>query len=582
MQSWMRKLFPATRRSHKPAPRAARLEVETLESRLLLNSGPLTPIAPGDAFVGNNADNVAQQEQLYGSTNFPSSQVEPYVAVNPRDHKNIVSVWQQDRWSDGASRGFQGGVSTDGGKTWTEIVIPGISQVSGGSAPRATDPWVSFSPDGAVYCNSLGLDPATGAASIMVSKSNDGGFTWGSPIVVNADADPTINGDLATYPFNDKESLTADPTNSRYVYSVWVQFQDTYDSSNNFLYEDGPVLFSRSADGGKTWEPSKTIYDPATTPLQVGDDVFTQGNRVLVQPDGTLVELFNEGRYDPNSNLFIFTLKDIRSTDHGATWSKPYTLAHYDETYEETWFNRSVVADADNPNLAVRTGDILPSFEVDPRNGNLYAVWQDGTHGSSSNSPVVIQLAMSTDGGKTWTDPVQANRTPTNIPVLDQQAFTPSIAVANNGTVAITYYDFRNNTPAPGLLTDAWAITVNPDGHGGLTNPKNWGNEIRLTSSSFDMELAPVSAGGRGFFVGDYEGLVAVNGNTFLAVFIQAGTAGAGTSAAYSRSFGPSDSAPATGASATIQAASTLDFGNDGSSDPLTPGFKKTSRRGHS
>jgi hypothetical protein len=206
----------------------------------------------------------------------------------------------------------------------------------------------------------------------------------------------------------------------------------------------------------------------------------------------------------------------------------------------DRWFNFSAVADPDHPDTPIRTADFLPSFEVDPKNGNLYAVWQDGAHGGPSSAPVVIQLAMSKDGGKTWTDPVQVNQTPSNVPALDQQAFTPSIAVNQDGTVAITYYDFRNNTSAAGLMTDYWAVTLDPNGRGGLTNPKNWGNEIRLTPDSFDMELAPESEG-RGYFVGDYQGLVAVNGNKFLAVFVQAGTAGAGTSAAFAVQFGRDD-----------------------------------------
>jgi hypothetical protein len=77
------------------------------------------------------------------------------------------------------------------------------------------------------------------------------------------------------------------------------------------------------------------------------------------------------------------------------------------------------------------------------------------------------------------------------------------------------------------------------DPKNGLANPKNWGNEIRLTPRPFDMELAPVT--GAGFFLGDYEGLVASIGNKFLAVFIQTGTAGAGTWAAFAVTFGPND-----------------------------------------
>src|SRR4051794_7530415 len=116
---------PALRRpSSKRRPRCP-LGVEALEHRELLSGNPI-PIAPSDAFANVTSDNVPAQD----GHNYASSQVEPYVAVNPHDPKNIVSVWQQDHWSTGASRGLQGGVSTDGGKTWTQIVIPGVSQTT--------------------------------------------------------------------------------------------------------------------------------------------------------------------------------------------------------------------------------------------------------------------------------------------------------------------------------------------------------------------------------------------------------------------------------------------------------------------
>lgn len=510
------------------------LGVEALEHRELLSGNPI-PIAPSDAFANVTSDNVAAQD----GHNYANSQVEPSVAVNPHDSKNIVSVWQQDRWSNGAARGFQGGVSTDGGKTWTQIVIPGISQVTGGTDARATDPWVSFSPDGTVFCNSLAYDPFTGVASVQVSKSTDGGFNWGAPIVVNTDGTPTVSGDLTTYPFNDKETLTADPTNSQYVYTVWVQFRDTFDGQGNFLYEDGLTLMSRSTDGGATWGPTTTVNDPLPNP-QVGDVSDNQGNQILVRPNGSLVDLFENLCWDPGIQSYRLTVQAVTSTDHGATWSAPYTVAQVDQGYADRWTYFSAVADPDHPDTPVRTADIIPGYAVDPKNGNLYAAWQDGPHGNGSSSPSVVQLAMSSDGGKTWTAPVQANRTPTNLPTLDQQAFNPAVAVNNNGTVAITYDDFRNNTAAAGVPTDVWAITVDPSGKGGLANPKNWGNEIRLTPQSFDMELAPQTEG-LGYFIGDYQGLAAVNGNKFLAVFIEAGTAGPGTSSAFAVQFSPGD-----------------------------------------
>jgi hypothetical protein len=47
----------------------------------------------------------------------------------------------------------------------------------------------------------------------LVSKSTDGGDTWSEPI--------TLIRDDSFFHFNDKESITADPTNANYVYAVW-------------------------------------------------------------------------------------------------------------------------------------------------------------------------------------------------------------------------------------------------------------------------------------------------------------------------------------------------------------------------
>jgi hypothetical protein len=75
----------------------------------------------------------------------------------------------------------------------------------------------------------------------------------------------------------------------------------------------------------------------------------------------------------------------------------------------------------------------------------------------------------------------------------------------------VTYYDFRNNTPSTSTLpTDAFAVFSHD---GGAT----FGNEARLTPTSFDLDLAP-RAGGR--FLGDYVGLSHA-GTTFVPFFTQ-------------------------------------------------------------
>jgi hypothetical protein len=67
-------------------------------------------------------------------------------------------------------------------------------------------------------------------------------------------------------------------------------------------------------------------------------------------------------------------------------------------------------------------------------------------------------------------------------------------------------YDFRNNTSAPGALTDYWIAYC----HSACTDGDNWGDENSLTNASFDIEQAPFARGPFGFFVGDYQGLSSV------------------------------------------------------------------------
>ena len=66
---------------------------------------------------------------------------------------------------------------------------------------------------------------------------------------------------------------------------------------------------------------------------------------------------------------------------------------------------------------------------------------------------------MSTDGGRTWSPTIKVNQTPTTEPNDDQQAFTPAVDVASDGTVTVSYYDFRHNTASPASLdTDYFAV----------------------------------------------------------------------------------------------------------------------------
>src|SRR5436309_1053188 len=90
----------------------------------------------------------------------PDTEIEPSIAVNPTNPKNVVTVYQLSRIADGgdATNGFA--TSFDGGKSWTTGTIPGLTTFpgQGGVFERASDAVVAFGPDGTGYANSLVFD----------------------------------------------------------------------------------------------------------------------------------------------------------------------------------------------------------------------------------------------------------------------------------------------------------------------------------------------------------------------------------------------------------------------------------------
>jgi hypothetical protein len=439
------------------------------------SAGPYSSTPPVQAsgvspFAGCTADDVGGQ----AGTNFPNTEVEPWIDVNPTNSSNVVGIYQQDRWSDGGARGLVASVSMNGG---------------------ATDPWLSFSPNGHLYAMSLSLSHDLTRSAMLVSKSTNGGLTWGNPT--------TLIDETSVFNLNDKNSLTADPNDSNFVYAVWDRIRHP---SQKELSLEGPnfnalhafsfrsdIMFSRTTNGGASWEPARAIFRPRA-------NQFTIGNQIAVLPDGTLVDAFfliRGSGVQPSLNQYREAV--IISRDKGETWSQPIIV------------DRHVVAPVTDPDTgqAHRTGDIIPDVAVDRTTGALYLVWQDGRF----TGRAAVALSRSTDGGRTWSTPIKVNQTPL-LGNLNDQAWTPSVHVAADGTVGVSYYDFRFNTAGGGTDTDHFLVHC----HAACTSAASWvGNETRVTPTSFDSRRAPVA---RGFFLGDYVGLDNI-GNRFTPFFTQ-------------------------------------------------------------
>jgi len=442
-----------------------------------------------------------------GETNYVNSELEPFVAVNPTDPDNIIGVYQQDRYTFGGARGLGAAVSHDGGATWSSTfphfsLCAGGTEANGGDFQRSSDPWVTFSPNGDAYFISLsasfiGPVSATGTG-VLVSKSTDGGDSWSEPVTLVRNVG---DADAAPFFFNDKESITADPSDSNFVYAVWDRLRkpgnaQSISAERSFAFR-GDTLFARTTDGGKTWEEPRIIYTRTSL-------TGTIGNQVSVLPDGTLVDIFDLAQ-GSGRNLPGFEIHVQRSTDHGETWSAPIEVAP----------ERNLGVFDPETGVPVRAGGGLPDIAVDrnpasPGYGNLYAVWGDsfGSGEKSAKPHSTVVFTQSTDGGLTWSPLARIDKSPGEV-----QAFTPAVHVASDGTVGVTYYDFRNNTPATGLPTDQWFIHCHPTSD--CTDPASWAENH--VAGPFDIENAPQAGG---YFLGDYEGLDSI-GTTFTSFFSQ-------------------------------------------------------------
>jgi hypothetical protein len=298
----------------------------------------------------------------------------------------IVAAFQVGRISTGGSSDIGFATSTDSGATWTNGFLPGLTTFQGGGANAAvSDPAVVYDAAHAVWIISSLTISSSGAAQAVVSRSTDGGMTWGNPVSVSQTPNP------------DKDWITCDnspisPFNGN-CYLEWDDFS-----------QGDRIWMSTSTDGGLTWAS-------ALNTAGVGGGI---GGQPLVQPNGTVVVplLGNTPQ-----------IESFSSTDGGASWSAPVQVA-------------SVAAHQVAGGL--RT-DPLPSAQMDAA-GNVYVVWQDCRFrtGCASND-----LIMSTSAdGTHWTAPA---RIPIDAVTSTVDHFIPGLGIDSNtsGSTAhlgLTYY----------------------------------------------------------------------------------------------------------------------------------------------
>jgi hypothetical protein len=465
------------------------------------------------------AIDTAQTSVVSGIYNYLNSEVEPWVAVDPTDGNHLVGAWQQDRWNDGGANGLASAYSMDGGGSWTDVALPFTACAGGGGLDyqRASDPWVSIGPGkpasfgcspivadcSTVYQIAIPFDETTKRTAVSASVSYDGGAHYtntqdliSDPSCAGVKTPGYVCNNGKSFVLNDKEAITADPTQPGYAYAVWDRLVAPPASFPGFFRElayKGPAFISRTTDYGKTWSaPEQIVKTPSIDQ--------TIGNVVVVDPrNGTLYDFFAYiQNISSNGGNHGTSIGYVKSTDHGVTWGPRETVSSDDSVGVVDPNN--IDPTTNSAPAPLRTASGLPQ-PVIGANGQLYVVWEDVDAALGTDQAFIT---TSNDGGAHWSTPSIVNSAYTSRP-----AYTPSVAIAPDGTVGVTYHQWDQATSS-GLEKTVLYIQKSTSA-GSSTAAPTFGSRTAV-SGEFNGLAAPFA---EGYFLGDYEGLAA-NASGFI------------------------------------------------------------------
>ena len=412
--------------------------------------------------------------QVVQVTTDTNRDAETSIAINPTNPLNVVAGWITSEPT-GGTCGFA--ASFDGGQNWTAPgVVPGIDAAHGGTFDIGTDPSVAFDKDGKAYYTCLGFDlfpPGTGSAGTMlVSKSTNGGLTWGNPVVAMNGEDAPGN---SVREFQDHQFLTANPVNG-HLYMTQTEFT---------AFGKPEILFARSTDGNETWSAPVRINDFA------GNATFQDSFSAVGQNAQTIYVTFgafsNVGNLPNWNRIYI-----AKSTDGGLSFSRPQLLAQIRPLPDPL------------PNAPWRSDNNL-WVAVDRATNQIYVNFSDYNSGDAD-----VKVMRVADLGNRFDVQGVTN---VNAAESGSDQFFPFITVAPNGRVDVCYQD-RSYAAGNALIFTTCAFSTN--------NGVSFPNQQQVTTTGFDAS--------NNNFIGDYNWQASTDGFV-MPIFVGDGVAGGGSTA---------------------------------------------------
>ncbi len=358
----------------------------------------------------------------------------------------IVSTFQEGRFSDGGASDIGFATSTNGGRSWTHGNLPGITSIEGtGTYDRVSDTSVTYNQKYQVWlAETLALSDSGGVhgAAVLVNSSTDG-VTWANPVSVSI---------VEAGGYYDKPWIGCDNTStSKYYGNCYVEFDD---------FSQGDLLeMSTSTDGGKTWSTKKTTAGSA----------FGTGGNPMVQPNGTVIVTAGD--------QFLSSVLAFTSTNGGASWSAPVTIAFISE-HAVAGGMRALP---------------LPNGQMDA-SGKAYVMWADCSFRSGCSANDIVY--SSSTNGTTWS---AVTRVPIDAVTSGIDHFTPGFGIkpgtsGSTAEFAVTYNFLQAANCSSSCELGVGIVTST---NGGAT----WG-PARTLSKNMNPTWLPSTTSGQ--MAGDY------------------------------------------------------------------------------
>ena len=453
------------------------------------------------------------------------AQNEPTLAIDPRNtlvqtagsNDYCAVPTNQNAWA-----GFYR--STDGGKTWTDSLIPAYLQdqspegqasplhnMALAGATAAGDPVQAWDDHGRLFYMGNNFNRGTPDGN-SVNTRDDTGDVWVATYEPLNAANTSTDGQrytrtvvLATNTFgqgsfNDKTGIAVDTTGAPLdgtVYAAWSDFHSGGCSE---------ILFARSTDHGATF----------TAPEKISSSICgNQGPNIAVAADGTVYVSWRARSVAQNGGTLLTGAAVVRSTDGGQTFNPAEILVPY-TFFTSASFSGNGARQCGDGSLACPSGFTFPRFDMaQPTLTTIGTEVDMALPVALASGQGQIQFTRSTDLGVHWSSPSAID------PQRTGHQFYPWIT-ASGGRLSAIYYDSRSDalyspkrppcnsaTGVGSACLNVWYSTSTDEG-------QSW-TQTKLTTRPSNPNWEQF--GGRQVpFLGDYIVVSAV-GNTIAAAW---------------------------------------------------------------